>query len=146
MRAAALALTFLLFSSVFAAAQTNAYQAAPNATLQVLRPHLLNGTWRVGSLGDIAITTRPDGVLEGTLAGRACHGQYLENAFSLFCPSERRGPFLISGQVAETPPVNTTARARILGGGARMVGQIHQSYLTNRGHTEELGEFTANRQ
>jgi hypothetical protein len=146
MRAAALAFVLLLSSSAVAVAQTNTYQAAPNATPQILQPNLLNGVWRIGSLGDVTITARPDGVLEGVMAGRACHGQYLDNAFSLLCPSEGRGPFLISGQVAAVAPTNTTARARILGGGARMTGQIHQSYLTSRGHTEEIGTFTANRQ
>jgi len=146
MRTVALAVVLLLALSVTAAAQTNAYQSAPNAALLLDRPHLLNGTWRIGGMGDVTIATRPNGVLEGALGDRACLGQYLENAFSLWCPSDRRGPFLISGQVAETLPVNTTARVRILGGGARMTGQIHQSYLTSRGHTEEIGEFTANRQ
>lgn len=147
MRAATFAFVFLLSSSALAAAQTNTYQAAPNAALQILRPNLLNGIWRVGGgVGDVAITTRPDGVLEGSLAGKPCHGQYLENAFSLLCPSDGRGPYLISGQVVELPPTNTRARAGILGGGARMTGQIHQSYLSSRGHTEEIAAFTANRQ
>ena len=57
--------------------------------------------------------TEADGVLEGSLDGRACHGQYQENSFALFCPSAGRGPYLISGMARLAPPVATTRRSRV---------------------------------
>ena len=134
MRAAlcAFALLTASISGSAALAQTGGYAVQPNAVLQVQRGNILDGVWRVGALGDLTLTTRPDGLLEGQLDGRPCHGQYLGNAFSLFCVAEGRGPYLISGQASEQPPVATTARrARIVAQPARMSGR-DSSNLSDR--------------
>ena len=148
MRAALYALA-LLTASISASAvlaQTTGYAVQPNAVLQVQRSNILDGVWRVNGLGDLTITTRPNEVLEGQLAGRACHGQYRANTFALFCESVDRGPYIISGIASEEPPVATTARARIVAQPARMNGEIHQSYLSSRGHVEEIATLSATRQ
>jgi hypothetical protein len=148
MRAALSALALLSASiSVSAAlAQTGGYAIQPNAVLQIQRSNILDGVWRVNGLGDLTLTTRPNDVLEGQLAGRACHGQYRGATFALFCESVDRGPYIISGIATEEPPVATTARARIVAQPARMSGQIHQSYLSSRGHVEEIATLSATRQ
>lgn len=117
-----------------------------SAVLLAARGHILDGVWHVGGFGRLTLTTRDGGSLEGELDGRPCHGQYLNASFSVFCESDRRGPVLLTGWAVETPPVATTARARVAASPARMLGQIHQAYLDGRGHAEELGEFTATRQ
>jgi hypothetical protein len=138
----------LALAGITATASAQTYQAQPNAVLQIQRVNMLDGVWNVGSLGQLTLTTRPEGVLEGQLAGKPCHGQYSGNAFSLLCMSDDRGPYLISGAAFEEPPVATTARRRagIVASPARMGGQIHQSYLTARGHTEEVATLSATRQ
>lgn len=148
MRAALIACA--LFSAAIiplsASAQSGDLAIQPNAVLQVQRANILDGVWSVNGLGQLSLTTRPDGLLEGSLDGRACHGQYLENSFSLFCPSAGRGPYLISGQARLTPPVATTRRSRFVAQPAAIEGQIHQSYLTSRGHTEEIATLRGSRQ
>jgi hypothetical protein len=146
MRAALFALALLSVPLSTARAQTNGYANQPNAVLQIQRGNLLDGVWRVGGLGDLTLTTRPNEVLEGQLDGRTCHGQYRGASFALFCESADRGPYLISGVASEEPPVATTARARIAAQPARLRGQIHQSYLSSRGHTEEVATLSATRQ
>ena len=141
-----IALCALALVALASAASAQVYQVQPNAVLQVQRVNILDGVWRVGGLGDLSLTTRPNEVLEGSLAGQPCHGQYQGNAFSIFCMSQDRGPYLISGQAREVPPVATTARSRIAAQPARMEGQILQSYLTARGHTEEVAQLSATRQ
>jgi hypothetical protein len=139
----------LALAAVFASASAQTYQAQPNAVLQIQRANILDGVWNVGALGQLILTTRPEGVLEGQLAGKSCHGQFQGNAFSLFCMSDDRGPYLISGAAFEEPPVATTARRRVGGivaSPARMGGQIHQTYLTARGHTEEVAQLNGTRQ
>ncbi len=140
----ALVATGLILTASAATAQTNA--TVPNVVAGIERTPILDGVWRIGALGDLTLTTRPGEVLEGSLAGRPCHGQYRGNAFAIFCESADRGPYLISGQASETPRVATTARSRIFGQPARMSGQIHQSYLSARGHTEEIVALSATRQ
>jgi hypothetical protein len=146
MRVALCALALATVFSSAALAQVTDFRAQPGAVLQIQREHILDGVWRTGALGDLTLTTRPDGILEGELDGRPCHGQYLGNAFAVFCVAEGRGPYLISGQAAEQPPVATQRRARVLAQPARMEGQIHQSYLTAHGHTEEITRLIATRQ
>ncbi|QGZ93215.1 hypothetical protein [Terricaulis silvestris] len=136
----------LALAGITATASAQTYQVQPNAVLQVQRANILDGVWNVGGLGQLSLTTRPEGALEGQLAGKACHGQYQGNAFSLLCMSDDRGPYLISGAAFEEPPVATTARARIVAQPARMGGQIHQTYLTARGHTEEVAQLNGTRQ
>jgi hypothetical protein len=140
----------LALGAMAASATAQTYQMNPNAVLQIQRESILDGVWNAGGLGQLTLTTRPDGVLEGQLAGKACHGQYQGNAFSLFCMSDGRGPYLISGAAFDEPPVATTARRRVGAGivaqPARMGGQIHQSYLSSRGHTEEVATLNATRQ
>jgi hypothetical protein len=147
MRAAlyALALLTASISASSAPAQVSGYAIQPNAVLQVQRSNLLDGVWRVNGLGELTLTTRPNEVLEGQLAGRACHGQYRRNTFALFCESDDRGPNLISGVAAEEPPVATRSRARVVAQPARLSGQIHQSYLSARGHVEEIAMLSATR-
>ncbi|MGQ0533905.1 MAG: hypothetical protein ACT4OF_14630 [Caulobacteraceae bacterium] len=142
----AVALFAASISASAALAQVNDFQTAPGALLQIQRDHILDGVWRTGALGDLRLTTRPNEVLEGELDGRACHGQYRGNAFAILCPSEGRGPYLLSGMAVEQPPVATTRRARIVAQPARMAGQIHQSYLSADGHTEEITQLSATRQ
>lgn len=148
MRAAlcAFALLTASISSSAALAQVSDYALQPNAVLQIQRSALLDGVWRVNGLGDLTLTTRPNEVLEGQLAGRACHGQYRGNTFALLCESVDRGPYLLTGVAVEEPPVATTARARIVAQPARINGQIHQSYLSSRGHVEEIATLTGTRQ
>jgi hypothetical protein len=138
----------LALIGISASASAQTYQVQPNAVLQIQRANILDGVWNVGGLGQLTLTTRPDGVLEGQLDGKACHGQHQANAFALFCPSDGRGPYLISGAAFEEPPVATTARRRtgIVAQPARMGGQIHQTYLTARGHTEEVATLHGTRQ
>lgn len=140
----------LALAGITAAASAQTYQVQPNAVLQIQRANILDGVWNVGGLGQLTLATRPDGVLEGQLAGKPCHGQHQGNAFSLFCMSDDRGPYLISGAAFEEPPVATTARRRVGAGivaqPARMGGQIHQTYLTARGHTEEVAQLNGTRQ
>lgn len=140
------ALCALALMALATSASAQVFEANPNAVLQIQRVNILDGVWRVGALGDLTLTTRPNEVLEGSLAGQPCHGQYRGNAFAVFCMGPDRGPYLISGQAVETPPVATTARARIVAQPARMTGQIHQTYLTARGHTEEVVQLNATRQ
>ena len=135
--------TGLILAASPTAAQTNAM--TPNAVAGIERSPILDGVWRVNGLGDLTLATRPNETLEGSLNGRACHGQYRGNAFSVFCESADRGPYLISGQASLAPRENT-ARSRAFAQSARMTGQIHQTYLTARGHTEEIVALTATRQ
>lgn len=148
MRAALSALALLTASITASAAlaQTGGYAIQPNAVLQIQRANILDGVWRVNGLGDLTLTARPNEVLEGQLAGRACHGQYRGNSFALLCESADRGPYLLSGLATEAPPVATTARSRVAAQPARINGQIHQSYLSSRGHVEEIATLTATRQ
>lgn len=146
MRVALCALALAAISSSAALAQVTDFRAQSGAVLQIQRDHILDGVWRTGALGDLTLTTRPDGLLEGQLDGRPCHGQYQGNAFAIFCVAEGRGPYLISGEAAVQPPVATQRRARIVAQAARMEGQIHQSYLTAGGHTEEITRLIATRQ
>lgn len=148
MRAAlcATALLAALISSSAALAQIGDFRAQPNAVLQVQHANLLDGVWRVNGLGDLTITTRPEGVLEGSLSGRACHGQYQGNTFAILCEGEGRGPFLISGVATEAPPVATTARSRVAAQPAQMTGQVHQAQLTNRGYVQQVGQLSGTRQ
>jgi hypothetical protein len=140
----------LALGAMTASAAAQTYQVNPNAMLQIQPTNILDGVWNVGGLGQLTLTARPDGVLEGQLDGKSCHGQYQGNAFSLFCPSDGRGPYLISGAAFDEPPVATTARRRVGAGivarPARMGGQIHQTYLTARGHTEEIALLNGTRQ
>lgn len=129
-----------------ASAQNGNVAVQPNAVLQVQRVNVLDGVWAVNGLGELTLATRADGVLEGSLDGRACHGQYLEAAFSVLCPSISRGPYLISGQARLAPPVATTRRSRLAAQPAVIEGQIHQTYLTSRGHTEEIAVLRGSRQ
>lgn len=148
MRAALSACALILASIVpFAAsAQSGNVAIQPNAVLQVQQTNLLDGVWSVNGLGALTLTTRADGLLEGSLDGRACHGQYLENAFSIFCPSVGRGPYLISGAARPTPPVATARRrSELVSRPAIMEGQIHQSYMTARGHTEQIATLHGTR-
>jgi hypothetical protein len=148
MRAAlcAFALLAASISASTALAQVSDYAMQPNAAVQIQRGNILDGVWRVNGLGDLTLTARANDVLEGQLAGHACHGQYLGAAFALFCESDGRGPYLLSGVATAEPPVATTARARVAAQPARMSGQIHQSYLTSRGHVEEVATLSATRQ
>lgn len=146
MRAALSALAFLMASIPAAGAQNTGYAVQPNAVLQIQRANILDGVWRVNGLGDLTLTARPNEVLEGQLAGRACHGQYRGNTFALLCESVDRGPYLLSGIATAEPPVATTARSRVAAQPARLNGQIHQSYLSSRGHVEEIATLTATRQ
>lgn len=138
----------LALGAMASSALAQTYQAQPNAVLQIQRANILDGVWTVGGLGQLTLTTQPDGLLAGLLDGKACHGQYQGNAFSLFCPAEGRGPYLLSGAAFVEPPVATTARRRagIVASPARMGGQIHQTYLTARGHTEEIAQLNGTRQ
>lgn len=143
------ALSFLIAAGLLCApaatAQTNA--VAPNAPIVgIERTPLLDGVWRVNGLGDLTLATRPNDALTGTLDGRPCHGQYEGNAFSIFCESPGRGPYLISGQAARTVRENSTARSHVFAQPARMTGQIHQSYLSSHGHTEQVATLNATRQ
>lgn len=140
------ALCALALTAMMSTASAQVFQAQPNAVLQMQRGNILDGVWRVNGLGDLSLTTRPNEVLEGQLARRACHGQYRGNTFALFCESADRGPYLITGVATEEPPVATTARARIVAQPARIGGQIHQSYLSSRGHVEEIATLSATRQ
>jgi hypothetical protein len=142
----AFALVIALVSASAALAQVGGAAIQPNAVLQVQRTQLLDGVWRVNGLGDLVITTRPNETLEGQLAGRACHGQYRGNTFALLCESPDRGPYLLSGVASEDPPVATRARSRVFAQPARISGQIHQSYLTSRGHVEEIAVLSGVRQ
>lgn len=145
MRAALISLiaTGLAFASA-AVAQTNVI--APNATVAGLeRAPLLDGVWRVNGLGDLTLATQPSGALTGSLDGRPCHGQFSGNAFSLFCESVGRGPYLLSGQVFPATRENSSARSRIFAQPARMTGQIHQSYLSAHGHTEQVATLNGTR-
>ncbi|MBL8545374.1 MAG: hypothetical protein JNL81_02865 [Hyphomonadaceae bacterium] len=146
MRSALVVLVTIGFILVAAptAAQTNAIP--PNVIAGLERAPILDGVWRVNGLGDLTLATRPNEVLEGSLNGRACGGQYRGNAFSVFCEGADRGPYLISGQASLAPRENSTARSRVFAQPARMSGQIHQSYLTARGHTEEIAALSATRQ
>jgi hypothetical protein len=149
MRVALCALALATISSSAALAQVTDLRAQPGvAVLQIQGANILDGVWRVGALGDLRLTTRPNELLEGELDGRPCHGQYRANAFAILCVAEGRGPYLISGEAFEEAPVATTARsrARIVAQPARMTGQIHQSYLTADGHTEEITQLVATRQ
>ncbi len=146
MRAALCALALLTTSISASAALAQDYALQPNAVLQVQRSNILDGVWRVNGLGDLTLTARPNEVLEGQLAGRACHGQYRGNTFALFCESVDRGPYILSGMATEEPPVATTARTRVAARPARLSGQIHQSYLSSRGHVEEIATLSASRQ
>jgi len=141
-----LALCALALAALTTTAAAQVYRAQPNAVLQIQRQNLLDGVWRVNGLGDLTLTTRPDEILEGQLAGRACLGQYRGNTFALFCSSADRGPYLLTGVATEAPPVATTARARIVAQPARMQGQILQSYMSSRGHAEEIAALSATRQ
>jgi hypothetical protein len=134
----------LALAAISASASAQGYQAQP--VLQIQRTNILDGVWSVGGLGQLTLTAQPEGVLAGELAGRPCHGQYSGNAFSLFCLSNDRGPYLLSGAAFEEPPVATRARARIVAQPARMGGQIHQTYLTARGHTEQIATLNGTRQ
>ena len=145
MRAALCAIALLSISASAALAQTE-FRAQPSAVLQVQQENILDGVWRVNGLGDLTITTRPNEVLEGQLAGRASHGQYRGNAFALFCESADRGPYLLSGMASRAPPVATTARSRVAAQPARIDGQIHISYLSSRGHVEEIATLVGTRQ
>lgn len=138
----------LALGAMTASAAAQTYQVNPDAMLQIQPVNILEGVWTVGGLGQLTLTPRADGVLDGQLEGKACHGQYQGNAFSLFCPSDGRGPYLISGAAFEEPPVATTARRRsgVFASPARMGGQIHQTYLTARGHTEEVAALNGTRQ
>jgi hypothetical protein len=147
MRAALCALALLTASIASTAlAQVSDYAVQPNAVLQVQRSNILDGVWRVNGLGDLTLTARPNEVLDGQLAGRACHGQHRGNTFALFCESVDRGPYILSGVATEEPPVATTARSRVRARPARLSGQIHQSYLSSRGHVEEIATLSATRQ
>lgn len=148
MRAALSACALIVASIVplSASAQSGGVAIQPNAVLQVQHANILDGVWTVNGLGQLTLTPQADGVLEGSLDGRACHGQYLENSFALFCPSVGRGPYLISGQARAAPPVATTRRSRLAAQPALIEGQIHQSYLTSRGHTEEIATLRGSRQ
>lgn len=141
-----LVLCAIVLSLLTTAATAQVYQAQPNAVLQIQRQNILDGVWRVNGLGDLTLTARPDDVLEGQLAGRACHGQYRGATFALFCASADRGPYILTGVATESPPVATTARSRVFAQPARMQGQILQSYLSSRGHAEEIATLTATRQ
>ncbi|MGD9981532.1 MAG: hypothetical protein AB7H66_10160 [Hyphomonadaceae bacterium] len=141
----ALALLTASISASSALAQSGSYAVQPGV-LQIQRGHILDGVWRVNGLGDLTITTRPNEVLEGQLAGRACHGQYLGNTFALLCESAERGPYLLTGVAIEEPPVATRARARMVAQPARMEGQIHISYLSRRGYVEEIATLSGVRQ
>ncbi len=146
---AALSACALIAAAIFplsASAQSGAVAIQPNAVLQVQRANILDGVWSVNGLGELTMNARADGVLEGSLDGRACHGQYLDNSFSLFCPSAGRGPYLLSGMARQAPPVATTRRSRVAAQPALIEGQIHQSYLTSRGHTEEIATLRGARQ
>lgn len=146
---AALSLLALLIASIPASAalaQVEGYAIQPGAVVQVQRAHILDGVWRVNGLGDLTLTTGPNETLEGQLDGRACHGQFRDATFALFCESADRGPYLITGLAHETPPEATTARARIIGQSARMAGQIHISHLDRRGYVEEIASLSAVRQ
>lgn len=142
----AIALLAMFAPAPFAQAQGADFQAQPNAVLQIQRAHILDGVWRMGIGGTLTLTTRADEVLEGEYRGRPCHGQYRGNAFSVLCSSEGRGAYVFSGWAVEEPPVATTARARVVAQPARMLGQVHQAMLNNRGHLEELNELRATRQ
>lgn len=146
MRAALCALALLTASMSASAALAQDYALQPNAVLQVQRSNILDGIWRVNGLGDLTLTARPNEVLEGEFAGRACHGQYRGNTFALFCESVDRGPYILSGMATEEPPVATTARTRVAARPARLSGQIHQSYLSSRGHVEEIATLSASHQ
>ena len=87
---------------------------------QTQQAHILNGVWNIGWLGELTLTTQPDGVIVGQLGARPCQGQYRDNSFSILCVHERRGPLLITGEAREEPPVNTRARALVLARPARM--------------------------
>jgi|SRR5690606_23650339 len=128
-----------------ASAQNN-LAIQPNAGLQMQRANILDGVWSVNGLGELTLAARADGVLEGSLDGRACHGQYLENSFALLCPSASRGPYLLSGMAQAAPPVATTRRSRLAAQPATIEGQIHQTYLSSRGHTEEIATLRGARQ
>ncbi|MGD9966297.1 MAG: hypothetical protein AB7T59_07240 [Hyphomonadaceae bacterium] len=145
MRVALCALALAALSSSAALAQATDFRAQSGAVLQIQREPILDGVWRTG-VGDLALTTRQNGILEGELDGRPCHGQHQANVFAIFCVAEGRGPFLFSGVAIEQPPVATQRRARIVAQPARMEGQIHQSYLSAGGHTEEIGRLVATRQ
>jgi hypothetical protein len=147
MRAALCALAVLSIATTAsgALAQVGGYAIQPGAVIQIQRTNILDGVWRVNGLGDLTLTTRQNDVLEGQLAGRACHGQYRGATFALFCESDDRGPYLITGVATEEPPVASRARARIVAQPARMSGQIHQSYLSSRGHVEEIATLSATR-
>jgi hypothetical protein len=143
----ACALLTASISASSALAQVSDYAMQPNAAVQILRGNILDGVWRVNGLGDLTLTARPNEVLEGQLAGRPCHGQYRGATFALFCESPDRGPYILSGVATAEPPVATTARrARVAAQPARMSGQIHQSYLSSRGHVEEIATLSATRQ
>jgi hypothetical protein len=149
MRAAICALAILApaISASGALAQVTDFRAPPSAVMQIQGAHILDGVWRTG-VGDITLTTRPDEILEGSLEGRPCHGQYRGNAFSILCVHDGRGPYIISGAAREEPPVATTARrrSRVAAQPARMEGQIHLSYLASNGHTEEITRLDGTRQ
>jgi hypothetical protein len=149
MRAAICALAFLVpaISASAALAQVGDVRAPPSAVVQIQGAHILDGVWRTG-VGDITLTTQPNEILEGSLEGRPCHGQYRGNAFSVLCVNDGRGPYILSGAAREEPPVATTARrrARIAAQPARMEGQIHLSYLGSNGHPEEITRLDGTRQ
>lgn len=141
-----LVLCALALAALTSVAMAQDYQAQPNLVVQLQRQNILDGVWRVNGLGDLTLSTRPDEALEGQLAGRACHGQYRGNTFALFCESADRGPYLLTGVATGTPPVATTARSRVVARPAQMQGQILQSYMSSRGHTEEIATLSATRQ
>lgn len=148
MRAALCAFAVFIASISTSAALAQVGQSAtrPDTVLRVQGQSILDGVWRVNGLGDLSVTTRPNDVLEGRLAGRACHGQYRGDAFALLCESVGRGPYIITGVATEEPPVAATARARVAARPARMNGEIHQSYLSSRGHVEQVATLSAMRQ
>lgn len=145
MRAALAAIALAGLCATTAAAQAPSQDFRAQA-LELHSSNILDGVWRINGLGDLVLTTRPDEVLEGQLAGRACHGQFRGATFALLCTSNDRGPYLITGAARETPRVATTARTRIVAQAAQMSGYIHQSDLGRRGYVQELAALTGVRQ
>lgn len=113
-------------------------QTLPQA--QLTTEPLLNGTWSMvqGASGQLTVTTRPDGVLEGTYVIAPCHGSYSGNAFILFCYRREIGTFVFTGTARETPPVNTrrSRRAGLIYRPAEITGQYYDPTV---GTTAGLG-------
>lgn len=146
MRAALIVLALLAVSAPGAMAQNAGPAVQPRGVLQLQQTNILDGVWNVNGLSPLTLTTREGGLLEGELEGRSCHGQYQGRSFTLLCPSDVRGPLVLVGRAYETPPVATTARARVIAQPAGMTGQIFQGRLDTRAHLDEIAQLRGTRQ